>query len=542
MTFDPRVTLVRTESAQHPFALTVASAWSCYAARPAPVENVLRLWEATDDPERLARRARAAALYQSLFAAGHHTTFQHATFVFIIDGVSRLAIWAFLHAHPYYNSEQVSQRYREVTPRNVVVPPLPPAAETIYRTAVEQALAGYQRLTAILLPVVQEAYATVFPARVRSSRPALQAKVARDLQRRAQEVARYVLPLGISAHLYHTINGLTLLRYHVLASQPDAPTEVRILVDRMVAAVQAVDPHFLGAPGHPLDLRVLALEETLEYQAWRAFCQALQGCADERFFVEFDRDLGELNSRLVDYPADGERLLADAVRAVLGQPRAAMSDAEAIALVLDPRRNPYLGHPLFLGMHSKLMQALGHLRFVFQKKISGAEAAQNQRHRGMTISAPLLWAHLRPEPDVVVPWLIAQHPPARAVFEETVAALWSAKNRLLAMGVSPEYAAYLLPNAHAVRFYESGTLLNYFWKWIKRLCYDAQREIFLTAVQEVAQVSRVLPTIGRYLSRPPCVLRAETGTRPYCPEGERFCGVPVWQDYAFETLVARRRL
>ena len=32
-------------------------------------------------------------------------------FVFILDNVSRLAIWSFFHAHPFYNSEQVSQRY-----------------------------------------------------------------------------------------------------------------------------------------------------------------------------------------------------------------------------------------------------------------------------------------------------------------------------------------------------------------------------------------------------------------------------------------------
>ena len=27
----------------------------------------------------------------------------------------------------------------------------------------------------------------------------------------------------------------------------------------------------------------------------------------------------------------------------------------------------------------------------------------------------------------------------------------------------------------------------------------------------------------------PCTLRHAAGTRPYCPEGERYCGVPVWK-------------
>src|SRR5687768_7846750 len=39
----PTVTLLREESTQHPFALAIAAAWSCYGARPARVENVVKL-------------------------------------------------------------------------------------------------------------------------------------------------------------------------------------------------------------------------------------------------------------------------------------------------------------------------------------------------------------------------------------------------------------------------------------------------------------------------------------------------------------------
>ncbi|MBX6342276.1 MAG: FAD-dependent thymidylate synthase, partial [Thermomicrobiaceae bacterium] len=202
----------------------------------------------------------------------------------------------------------------------------------------------------------------------------------------------------------------------------------------------------------------------------------------------------------------------------------------------------YLGHPLFLAMHSKLMQTLNHVPFTFQKRISGAEEAQNQRHRGTLSSSPVLSAHLRPEPDVIVPHDVARVPAALEEYHATVAALWEAKNRLLDAGVPAEQALYLLPNAHRVRFYESGTLLTYYWKWVKRLCYDAQREIFETARQEVEQVSRVLPEIGRYVSGPPCVQRDRADTRPRCPEGERYCGIPVWRDYDFARLAERRVL
>ena len=80
--------------------------------------------------------------------------------------------------------------------------------------------------------------------------------------------------------------------------------------------------------------------------------------------------------------------MAEAVRAVLAVTPEALSDEDALAQVLDPTRNPYLGHPLFLGMQSKLMQTLSHVPFTWAKRISMAEDAQNQRHRGTAGSRP----------------------------------------------------------------------------------------------------------------------------------------------------------
>jgi hypothetical protein len=45
-------------------------------------------------------------------------------FQFTLENVSRQFIWSFLHSHPFYNSEQVSQRYVTVGPDSVTVPPL----------------------------------------------------------------------------------------------------------------------------------------------------------------------------------------------------------------------------------------------------------------------------------------------------------------------------------------------------------------------------------------------------------------------------------
>jgi thymidylate synthase ThyX len=61
-----------------------------------------------------------------------------------------------------------------------------------------------------------------------------------------------------------------------------------------------------------------------------------------------------------------------------------------------------------------------------------------------------------------------------------------------------------------------------------RLCYNAQEEIWHASVDEAEQIRQVHPRLGRWLL-PPCGLRARAGAKPPCPEGTRYCGIPVWR-------------
>jgi len=99
---------------------------------------------------------------------------------------------------------------------------------------------------------------------------------------------------------------------------------------------------------------------------------------------------------------------------------------------------------------------------------------------------------------------------------------------LLALGVEKEFVMYLLPNSFPIRFEESGDLLNLHHKWVHRLCYTAQEEIWRTCLDEVKQVEKVQPLFTRHVN-PPCEMRAKAKVTPYCPEGDRFCGIPVWK-------------
>ena len=66
----------------------------------------------------------------------------------------------FLHAHPFYNSEQQSQRYVRLDHAHAYVPPegerFGAAERAIYEHAVARAWAHYRELTAILEPEARE--------------------------------------------------------------------------------------------------------------------------------------------------------------------------------------------------------------------------------------------------------------------------------------------------------------------------------------------------------------------------------------------------
>ena len=505
----PDVQLVNTFV--HPFDNAVATARTCYSGK-----GIITAAEVAAAPE---QRDRIAL---STYAAGHHTILQHAHVQFAMSNVSRQFLWSFLHAHPFYNSEQVSQRFVEVKPGLTAIPRLPEPARAIYLETIETQHSAYKRLIEYLHPAAAREYYRIFPARKKTSR------WEKDVKKKAQEIARYVLPVATFAYLYHTVSVITLLRYWRMCQQPDAPIETRFVVEAMLGELLRVDPQFEKLLEQPIPL-----EDTLEARAFAARPSG-QGAA-AAFVKEFDRELGERTSKLVDWKSRNEQQVADAVREVLGLPRSAMDDEDALRLALDPSKNPYLGEAMTLTTMSKVSRAMSHASYTFKKRLSHTADSQDQRHRMTPGSRPILLAHLLDDPDYVRPALLAHAAPARILFEDTMERTWDAIRKLRALGVAEEWVAYLLPNGATVRFSESADLLHLHHKLKGRLCYLAQEEIWKASLEEARQIREVNPIIGRYLL-PPCGVRLLGGQRPICPEGDRFCGVPVWkldiEDYA----------
>src|SRR5437762_4164506 len=80
-----------------PYDGAIAAARTCYSPRVIGPEEVTP--------------GQRESIGPLTFEAGHHTVYQHAHFEFGLENVSRQFVWAFLHAHPFYNSEQSSQRF-----------------------------------------------------------------------------------------------------------------------------------------------------------------------------------------------------------------------------------------------------------------------------------------------------------------------------------------------------------------------------------------------------------------------------------------------
>ena len=501
----PRVPLRNFFS--HPFDSAIAAARTCYA------DHLITPEEITDK-----QRLNIGA---ATFNSGHHTVFQHATFEFGLENVSRQFVWSFLHAHPFYNSEQQSQRYVRMDRVQAYVPPVDlyfnESAKEIYEQAVARAWNYYRELSALLVNDTRAILADIWRVGPNSNPKHIQ-KIERSAEKRSIEIARYVLPVAAHTTMVHTISGIVLHRLWRMAAASDTPSETRAVVGAMVSLVKDLDAQFFERFGtEPLD-------ELPEFKD-----STTVSSAGEEFSREFDAKLNGKTSKLVDYSPNASRVIAESYRSVLGLTESQCSNADALDRLLNPAKNLYRLETLNVGVHAPIMRALQHANYTFAKKISHTADSQDQRHRMVPGSRPLLTLTDTREPDFITPQLLKENSRAREIYERAMHDAWSAKNQLLDRGVSPEIALYLLPNAKAIRLVESGSLLHLLHKWTMRTCFNAQEEIYAASMDEVAELRRVHPELAKYVG-PPCHIRAGI-TTPICTEGSHFCGVKVWLDF-----------
>lgn len=500
----PRVTLRNAFS--HPYDSAIAAARTCYAPR-------------LIGPEEITEKQRVN-IGAATFYSGHHTVYQHAHFEFGLENISRQFVWSFLHAHPFYNSEQQSQRYVRLDTAQAYIPPdgahFAAPERAIYERAIARAWSFYRELAGLLEPEANRILSDIWHIGP-MSHPRRVEKIKGAAAKRSIEVARYVLPVAAFTTMVHTLSGIVLHRLWRLQAACDTPAESRVVITQMVERVREIDSQFFDR---------FPMEALGDLPEW---ARARPDGDGEAFAAEFDAQLEGRTSKLTDYSQNALAVVATAYRAVLGLTQKDCSDAESVDRLLNPARNAYRRESMNIGVHAPIMRALQHANFTFAKKISHTADSQDQRHRMIPGSRPLLTLADTRAPDFMTPMLIRENTRARAIYETAMAEAWAAKNELLDRGVPPEIALYLLPNAKAIRLVESGSLLHLLHKWTMRTCFNAQEEIYQASIEEIEQLRGVFPQLAPYIG-PPCFLRAGV-TTPICTEGSHFCGVKVWQDF-----------
>jgi len=504
----PRVTL--RNYFEKPFDGAIAAARTCYSPR-------------IISPEEITEKQRVA-IGATTFNGGHHTVFQHAHFEFGLENVSRHFVWNFLHSHPFYNSEQQSQRYVRLDQAQGFVPPLSHLvsddAREVYVRAIERAWESYRLLAEKLAPRTRAVLYDVWKITDKTPEKRRQ-RIERQVDKKAIEVARYVLPIATFTAMVHTLSGVVLHRLHRMSNSGDTPYETALVVRQMVERVKEIDPQFFERIGSgPLDEELLPERRLADERDPTSRAVARD---------EFDRELAGRTSRLLAATEDAERILGRSLRAVLGLSERELPDDRALDELLNPARDRYRLETLNVGVHSPMMRALQHVSYTFLKKLSHTADSQDQRHRMVPASRPLLAATSCPEPDYITPMLVRGNAEVEDFYHQAMQEAWQARNRLLDMGVPPSFAVYVLPNATAIRLVETGSLLHLLHKWTMRTCFNAQEEIYAASMEELEQVRARHPRLARHLG-PPCYLRHGIAY-PVCTEGSHFCGVRVWDSF-----------
>ncbi len=430
------------ESKYKPTDIAVGSARSCYFGKHIVTPESAAQWDKKND------------LLNSIFKAGHHTTLMHYNFTFLIEGMSRLLIWRFLHSHPFYNSEQVSQRYAKMKPQNFTYPKN--CDREKWQKYYENMFFYYEKLIEKLTPEIEKA---------------LPKFKKNEAKKRAQEFARYLLPVGMNAHLYHTVNIITALRYINAAKViPEAKGEAQEFIKQLKREMLKIDESL--AP-------LIEFAENEEVVFPEIDIEKIKKEKNVTKKVEiFD---------IVDYDFELNANYADVLRT----------------------SNIYLDEAILGSFNSYI-------------KLSLSADAQNQRHRRSPAVRPKLESIYKR--DFYMPKICES---VKELYLRAVEYSYDFfENQKELLGFSE--AAYALLNAHNIEIIEHNDFQEFVHKAQMRLCYNAQEEIFDIVYAQVRELKKAgVKAADKFL--PPCALRFEEGIKPVCPEGERFCGVKVWK-------------
>jgi thymidylate synthase (FAD) len=217
-----------------------------------------------------------------------------------------------------------------------------------------------------------------------------------------------------------------------------------------------------------------------------------------------------MNIELLSYTPEPEKVVALAARLCYSP-----SSITELRQKLDSSSiESFLDKIMSLGHHS----VLEHATFTFGiEGISRVTSHQLVRHRLASFSQQSQrYVSHKDEFTSIMPDTIADNVEARQIFAFMSETVHKAYAQLVDMGIPPEDARYILPNATETKIVMSMNARELLHFFALRCCQRAQWEIREMAVEMLRLVKKIAPAIFR-AAGPGCV-------KGPCPEGTFCCG------------------
>jgi thymidylate synthase (FAD) len=187
--------------------------------------------------ERRTRNDNAAAYFERLTSAGHGSVLEHASFNFLLYGISRSVTHELVRHRAGVGISQISQRYVSGSVLRFVERPEYQEDDELhlaFEERADRAAAEYGAMAELLLER-QEGGASMLTADYRT-----------DARKKVQQTARSLLPNETEAPMVFTGNVRAMRHIIEMRADAHAESEIRNLALRLFLCLRTVDPILFG--------------------------------------------------------------------------------------------------------------------------------------------------------------------------------------------------------------------------------------------------------------------------------------------------------
>ena len=211
------------EHTPNPERVIAAAAKLCYSA--VGVDELLEKMT----PE------KTESYIEMLRGLGHESPFEHASFTFAVEGVSR-SLLAQITRHRIASFSVQSQRYVDKSEFSYIIPPAVernPEARALFLEAMAHDRETYHKLHELLA-------ADAYDEMISGGKDEKNAR--RDAEKKANEDARYVLSNACDTKIVFTMNVRELYHFFTLRTCERAQWEIRAMAEEMLRLCREVSP------------------------------------------------------------------------------------------------------------------------------------------------------------------------------------------------------------------------------------------------------------------------------------------------------------